>query len=161
MSASKLVATIRKACGRVWLDQLGRLNAEGVSQTQMTELSDSHDLVVALLREEIAGKRWENSGKDPGWWRHPEEAWTYPEQRLKPFPEIARIWLAEHCVGAVCCASNPRILHREFSTWAGFERTAASQQEFLKQLASLCYPLHDGLMEGICSGGGLPGCLGV
>jgi len=82
VTASQFVARIRKNGGRVWLDQLGRLNAEGVSENQMKELSDSHDLFVAVLREEIAGKRWERSGKDPKWWRYPEEAWSYPEQEL-------------------------------------------------------------------------------
>jgi hypothetical protein len=84
MKASQLIIKIRKNGGFIWLDELGRLNAEGVPEVQMKELSDAYNLVVALLREGIVSKRWENSGRDPSWWRHPEEAWSYPEQRLKP-----------------------------------------------------------------------------
>jgi hypothetical protein len=90
VTTSKFVTLIRKNGGQIWLDQLGRLNAEGVSESQMMELGNSHDLVVALLREEIASKRWERSGRDPNWWRHPEETWTYPEQWLKPLADGAR-----------------------------------------------------------------------
>src|ERR1035441_6230676 len=48
------------------------------------------------------------------------------------------------------CSANARILYREFSTWAGFERDAASEEGFLRQLADLGYRLQDGFVEGIC-----------
>jgi hypothetical protein len=150
MSAADLIARIRREGGRVWLDRQGRLRAKGVSDARLKQLRESPYLVIALLREEASSLRREHSGDDPQWWRQPEEAWTYPEQWLKPFPEIVRIWAAAHCVGAACCASNPRILCREFSVWAGFERDAAAEREFLQQLCALGFHLHEGMVEGIC-----------
>jgi len=82
MTVSELVARIRRHGGRVWLDRQGRLRAIGVTDARVAALRESRYLVVALLREEIASLRWEHSGKDPDWWRYPEEAWSYPEQRL-------------------------------------------------------------------------------
>ena len=82
MTASQLVARIRREGGHVWLSRRGQLRADGVTDTHLAELRASRYLVTALLRDEIGSLRWEHSGKDPSWWRYPEEAWSYPDQRL-------------------------------------------------------------------------------
>jgi len=148
MNASQLIAGVRKS-GRVWLDELGRLNAEGASETQMAELADSHDLVVGLLREEIASARWGNSGKNPKWWCVPEQAWTYPEQTLKPISELVRIWATEKCLGSKRCATKARALHREYLSWLGLGEGAATEKEFVQQLEVLGWPSVDGWVDNI------------
>ena len=66
------------------------------------------------------------------------------------FGALVRRWVAEKCVAPVRCSSNPRILNREFSVWAGLAPTDAAPREFLEQLAKLGFSGHDGMVEGLC-----------
>jgi hypothetical protein len=150
VTATDLISRIKKEGGKIWLDEYGHLRARRVSNLRLKQLTESPSLVTALLREEIASKRWEQSGKDPNWWRHPEELWSYSEQSLKPVSEIVRIWVAEYCVSAGNVSSDVRILHREFSAWAGIEPDAASEKEFLRQLTDMDHQAQDGFVNGIC-----------
>jgi hypothetical protein len=144
-----LISRIRKDGGRIWLDRQGCLRAKGVSEERLRRLRESPYLITAVLREEIASKRWEQSGKDPNWWRHPEELWSYSEQSLKPVSEIVRIWVGEQCA-VRNVSSDAHILHREFSAWAGFEPDAAAEREFLLKLVASGFPLDEGMVRGIC-----------
>jgi hypothetical protein len=149
MTICQLVTRIRKAGGRVWLDPLGRLNAEWVSKTEMSELADSHDLVVALLREEIASKRWGRS-RNPKWARVPEQTWNDPEQTLKLRSELVRIWAAEQCVFSSRCCTKTSAVHRAFLGWLGLGPDAVSEQEFLQHLASFGWHSINGWLNKIC-----------
>jgi hypothetical protein len=141
---------MRKEGGDDWLDEEGCVLPTGVGGSLLERLWESMSLVRAILRDLRATGRWEHADKDPAWWRYTEACWSYPEQRLKPSSEIVRIWAAENRVSSVRRSSNARILYREFSTWAGFERCATSEEEFLRQLADLGYRLQDGFVEGSC-----------
>src|SRR4051794_4127793 len=85
MTASRLLAKIERDGGRVWLDRHGRLRASRITDQQLVELRASRYAVTALLRDRIASLRWEHTGKDPNWWRYPEQAWSYPDQKLLEF----------------------------------------------------------------------------
>jgi hypothetical protein len=149
MTTSKLVLKIRGNGGQIWLDALG-LHAEGVSESQVKELGDSHGLVVALLREEIAATRWERSGKDLRWWLRPEQAWNQPDQTPTPILELVRTWISEECFASTRCCTKMSALHRKFAAWSGFERRAETELEFIQRLAALGYPDSDGWVDEIC-----------
>jgi hypothetical protein len=56
---------------------------------------------------------------------------------LQQFPSLVVKWLAEHCVSSSRCASNPHILHREFSRFANCEPESRTLDLFLEELETL------------------------
>jgi len=153
MTASRLLAGIRKNGGRVWVDQQGRLHADGVSETQIKELGDSHDLVVALLREEIATRRWENSGKDPRWWRYPEWRWNWQEQTLRPADEsLFERWLRERCTADRRCSSAAKFLYWDFCEQNG---QGLLPTRFLELLDAAGFAVNDGFVRSLVLGADL------
>jgi hypothetical protein len=153
MTASQLIARVRKNGARVWLDQLGRLNAEGMSEGQMKELGDSYDLVVALLQEEIVGKRWEASGKDVRWWKFPEHRWRWPSQELRFADEAAfNQWLKDRCAADRRCSGAVKFLYWDFCEQHGQE---LFPKVFLELLSAAGFEANGGFVDGLVLGSDL------
>jgi len=159
MTASQLLARIRRDGGRVWLDRQGRLRATGITDAQLAELRASRYLVTALLREEIASLRWEHSGKDPSWWRFPEYRWTWPDQRLLPADQSAFThWLRERCTADRRCSSAVKFLFWAFCEEHGEELPPV---QFLEFLQAAGFAVVDGFVDGLVLGSGhecIPAC---
>lgn len=150
MTVSQFVGRIRKKGGHIWLDELGRLNAEGISESQVEELRECYDLVVAVLREEVVGKRWEASGKDPNWWNYPEYRWIWPDQKLRPVDQwVFQEWLRTRCSATRRYSSAVKFIFCAFCEEHWQEVPPA---RFLDLLEAAGFPVVDGFVDGLALG---------
>lgn len=150
MTVPQFVGRSRKKGGRIWLDELGRLNAEGISESQVEELRECYDLVVAGLREEVVGKRWEASGKDPHWWKYPEYRWIWPDQKLRPVDQwVFHEWLRTRCSVTRRFSSAVKFVFCAFCEEHGQEVPPA---RFLDLLEAAGFPVVDGFVDGLALG---------
>ena len=59
-------------------------------------------------------------------------------------------WIQQYCVRARGVFANPRILHREFCSWA---KLASTEDAFIQQLQALGFNLdHSGMVKGLALG---------
>lgn len=64
-------------------------------------------------------------------------------ERRPQLADLVSEWLKRQCVTGPQFASNPKILHREFSRWAEVCPTRDSEDVFIHRLQKLGFPLDD------------------
>jgi len=69
LSASKLIAKIRRSGGDIRIGHEGQIQFKNCSPRLKELVRRERYCVLAFLREERATKAWEASGRDPNWWR--------------------------------------------------------------------------------------------
>jgi len=150
LMGSQVIAMIRKAGGYVWLDQDGRVLTKGVSGELLKRLQETMYLVRAILRDQVASLPWENSGKDPSWWRYPEYRWSWPDQKLLPADQSAFThWLRERCTADRRCSSAVKFLFWAFCEEHGEELPPV---QFLEFLQAAGFTVVDGFVDGLVLG---------
>ena len=71
MSGSAVICRIERAGGSLKLRPDGTIACRDVPPGCLADLRANEYLVRAILRERLASRLWELSGKDPNWWRSP------------------------------------------------------------------------------------------
>jgi hypothetical protein len=130
VTASEIIVAIGVAGGAVGLTADGqrvRCRLPRRAESLLDEVRQHRDDIFNLLKDQekraTAGRenKAEVSAAAPG-----------PGSSGPGLTDTVSQWLHEYCVAASCCASNPRILHREYSAW--LKSAILTYEEFLSAL---------------------------